>query len=292
MILDFQIALLAVLLHQVSPLRSYLENAELEHDGKAQYADLLHDEPESTIDREERREPRETDALLDWPAMTVPTTTTLTTTTLAAVGEARRLLPAAYSSINRAYHPVVDDEVLVPARASRITLLSLSSLLVLALAIQPAVLGPVTRTSSAYPLSTYTPVSLACVLPPRLPVSSKITPLESYLAEIRRLAPQARILLLPEAALDVSTQTDLDAVEHVAKSLRIFVGVSVLGPREEAWDGKKAIQVVWVGESGSLGEYRKVNTVPCKLFFYSSSRGRYEGWSRDKMWASCVIAPC
>ncbi|KAL7417439.1 hypothetical protein BDY24DRAFT_91214 [Mrakia frigida] len=135
---------------------------------------------------------------------------------------------------------------------------------------------------SPQPLSTHTPLSLACILPPSAPASSQTqSDLDRFLSETRRVASSARVLLWPEGAIQVENQASFEEaikeVGVVSRGMGVWIGVGVVGrwrldgEREEGEGKKKGNGMVLVGPTGEVvGGYRKVKVVPSELSHFIS----------------------
>lgn len=159
---------------------------------------------------------------------------------------------------------------------------SAAALLFLALAILPSTIP--NPTSLNQPITTHTPLALACILPPK--PKSHISDLDAYLAESRRVGSSANALLWPEGAVRVDNQGEYDGmitkVGGVSKAYGVWIGVGVVGRwkgegddeggSEEGQRTKKWNGVVWVGPDGKvIGDYRKSKTIPVAESFAVAS---------------------
>jgi hypothetical protein len=141
----------------------------------------------------------------------------------------------------------------------------LFGLLTLAIVIPGAFFAPTSHPSSlSHPLTEQTPVSLACILP-KHPAT-----LNSLVQESTRLASQAKVLVWPETALQLSTVSERDdvlrQVEELAKKQGVWIaaGLSSLKDVDDGARVRRKNEVVFVGPDGVMGSYEKRKLVPCK----------------------------
>jgi hypothetical protein len=118
---------------------------------------------------------------------------------------------------------------------------------------------------SSDPLETHTPLSVACVLPPRPRANDKTSALDRYIAESRRYVSSATVLLWPEEAVSLSSDADwsqmIASVGDVARHGGAWIAVGFAGP--DGSEGLRRNVVVMVGPEGEIiGEYNKQHRVP------------------------------
>lgn len=128
---------------------------------------------------------------------------------------------------------------------------------------------------SASDIDSVTPLSVACIIPPRHHIKNYTPTLADYLAETSKVQNRAKILLWPEGAVTFSSaQEREDAFAQARKKAEgSYVGVSFEEVVADASDPtgqrhytRTGIALIDRDSNDTYLEYYKRNLVPCKKF--------------------------
>jgi len=170
--------------------------------------------------------------------------------------------PLLQSSLDDRVHIIQRPRQRVIRPSNQITLITL---IILAAALPTAFLNPLPPPLQG---DNRRDVGVACVSPI---LDETHSPFDVFLAETRKVAGRAHVILWPEGAVAFDSEADrkekLDTVSSMALENGVWVGVAFTEPassEDESAKGKRRNGIAVVNHDGVVLEYYKRHLVPCK----------------------------